>query len=59
LLTISFAFLSMLPKKPPARFGEPAGACWEVFSSHPPSPIMVLEAILIAGLRVRKGASGV
>jgi hypothetical protein len=60
LLAISLAFLTRLPRKPPARVGDAAGSRLDVFSSHPPSPINVLDAFLTAGPGWgMKGASGV
>ena len=59
-LTISFAFLTRLPRKPPPRVGEVVGSGFEVFSSQPPSPIIVLDAFLtVRAPWGRKGAKGV
>lgn len=62
-LTISLAFLTRLPRKPPlVRVGEAAGSRLDVFSSQPPSPIRVLDAFLTVGPPPccgRKGARGV
>lgn len=59
-LTISFAFLTKLPRKPPPRVGEVVVSGLEVFSSQPPSPIIVLDAFLtVKAPWGRNGAKGV